>query len=223
MYFRTFFLVGKSFSLVDKLNYLVGKLLSLFGKLLSPVGKLLSLVGKLLSLVGKLLSLVGKSFSLAGKLYCNDITLYCWVWCKIHFFTEFDQNKKSFPSPLYHLRKVFRWLGNSSSFSLTFSTSTTFFFAMPSSTPFARKLSEEPNSAFKSAMKVLLCKNRYRNHNQLNILDYFIYYGERMARQSFLAKNVPSKIHSGDFQQYEKLYFVNLANLSLCTAKRQKK
>ena len=135
MYFRTFFLVGKSFSLVDKLNHLVGKLLSLFGKLLSPVGKLLSLIGKLLSLVGKLLSLVGKSFSLVGKLmslagkplYCIDIRLYCGVWCKIHFFTEFDQNKKSFPRPLYHLRKVFRWLGNSSSFSLTFSTSTTFF------------------------------------------------------------------------------------------------
>ena len=136
------------------------------------------------------------------------------MWCKIHFFTEFDQNKKSFPSPLYHLRKVFRWLGNSSSFSLTFSTSTTFFFAMPSSTPFARKLSEEPNSAFKSAMKVLLCKNRYRNHNQLNILDYFIYYGERMARQSFLEENVPMYIrtlpatYKGDFSWDETNFFI---------------
>ena len=174
-----------------------------------PVGKLLSLFGKSFSLFGKLFSLF-VNFSLVGKIVAQFVFLDFYVPFSpfsvryIYFYLEFDQNKKSFCErpplsfnksfPLAGLEILLLSLWRFPPLLLRLPCQVQLHLLILESFQAEEREEKTKFCCVKSAMKVLLCKKRcYRNHNQLNILDYFIYYGERKGWQSFLVENV--RIH----------------------------
>ena len=172
------------------------------------VRKLFFLFGKLLSLFGKLFSLF-VNFSLVGKIVAQFVFLDFYVPFSpfsvryIYFYLEFDQNKKSFCErpplsfnksfPLAGLEILLLSLWRFPPLLLRLPCQVQLHLLILESFQAEEREEKTKFCCVKSAMKVLLCKKRYRNHNQLNILDYFIYYGERKGWQSFLVENV--RIH----------------------------